>query len=78
VGKRSTWDQTRLRAKKGGDSQVGRSATAAPVALQFLAKKLRKQRPWKVEKISFSLGFLVLQLPKIILEKRVKVDVEKI
>jgi hypothetical protein len=33
---------------KGGDCQVGRSATVAVEALQFLTKKLREQRPWEV------------------------------
>jgi ABC-type transporter MlaC component len=36
----------------------------APVTLQFLVKKLREQGSWKVEKITFSSVFLVLQLPK--------------
>jgi hypothetical protein len=48
---------------------VGRSATAALGALQFLVKKLREQRPWKVEKIAFNLAFRVLQLPKNYFEK---------
>jgi hypothetical protein len=34
------------------------------MTLQFLVKKLREQRPWKVKKIAFSLEFRVLQLPK--------------
>jgi hypothetical protein len=43
---------------------VGRSATAALGALQFLVKKPREQRPWKVEKMSRSSMFRILQLPK--------------
>jgi hypothetical protein len=65
--------------KERGDRQVRKLATVTLGMLQFLVKKLREQRPWKVEKIAFSLGFLVLQLPKKILKKvRVKDDVEKI
>jgi hypothetical protein len=41
-------------------------------------KKLREQGPWKVRKKSCSWYFGVLQLPKIILEMRVKDDVEEI
>jgi hypothetical protein len=44
---------------KGGDGQVGRPAAAALGSLQFLTKKLREQRPWKVEKMSRSSMFLV-------------------
>jgi hypothetical protein len=40
--------------------------------LQFLVKKLREQRPWKVEKMGFSLWFLVLQLPKNLLKSEVE------
>jgi hypothetical protein len=49
----------------------------ASVTLQFLVRKLREQRPWKVENIGLSLMLLVLQLPKII-EKRGENDVKKI
>jgi hypothetical protein len=31
--------------------------------LQFMAKKPREQRPWKVEKIGYKWRFRVLQLP---------------
>jgi hypothetical protein len=50
--------------KKGGDCQARRPAAAASATLQFLAKKLREQRLWKVEKMSCSWMFVVLQLPK--------------
>jgi hypothetical protein len=40
----------------------------ASVTLQFLVKRLREQRSWKVEKLGFSLVFGVLQLPKKILK----------
>jgi hypothetical protein len=78
VGERLTWDWTRPQAKKGGDSQVGRSATAALGALQFLVKKLREQRPWKVEKMSRSSMFRLLQLPKKLLRNEGENVVEKI
>jgi hypothetical protein len=55
---------------KGGDCQVGRSATVAVEALQFLTKKLREQRPWEAEKTSCSSIFGVLQSPKKLFKKR--------
>jgi hypothetical protein len=43
--------------KERRDRQARRPATMALMKLQFSAKKLREQQPWKVEKLGLSWEF---------------------
>jgi hypothetical protein len=49
---------------KGGDADKQGDRPWWRRDITVFGKKLREQRLWKVEKISFNLVFLVLQLPE--------------